>query len=115
VPAAGIGVEVTTHETELENAPAQFGNRPCYRNARRLWQLADAGEAGRVQLTTRAIRSLLTSAHRWLTASSPTWCSIAEARGEKIVRSTPRSVISFSWVPSTDARMSSSGAAWPRR
>ena len=58
--------------------------------------------------TTRAIRSLLTRAHRVLTASSPKWCSIAEARGEKIVASMPRSVISFSWLPSTDARMSSS-------
>jgi hypothetical protein len=34
---------------------------------------------------------------------------MAEARGEKIVRSMPRSDISFSWVPSTDVRMSSSG------
>jgi hypothetical protein len=54
-----------------------------------------------------------------LTASSPKLCSIAEARGEKIVASMPRSAISFSWLPSTEARMSSSemsgygGAATP--
>ena len=33
-----------------------------------------------------------------LTAASPTWCAIAEARGEKIVRSVPRSFSSRSWL-----------------
>src|SRR3954466_6570589 len=40
---------------------------------------------------TRLIRSLQTRDHSRLVVSLPTWCAIAEARGEKIVRSVPRS------------------------
>ena len=58
--------------------------------------------------TTRATRSLLTCVQRALTPSSPMWCPIAEARGEKTVRSIPRSRISRSWLPSTEERSSSS-------
>ena len=41
-------------------------------------------------------------------ASSPTWCAIAEARGEKIVMSAPRSRCSLSWFFSIVSRISSS-------
>ena len=65
------------------------------------------------------MRSLLTCAQRALTDSSPTWWPMAEARGEKIVRSIPRSAIRRSWLVSIVSRISSSeilgygGGAWP--
>src|SRR5207248_222887 len=40
---------------------------------------------------TRWMRSLQICVHSRLTAKSPIWCPIPEARGEKIVRSVPRS------------------------
>lgn len=43
--------------------------------------------------TQRAIRSFDTCAQATTVASSPTWGAIAEARGEKIVMSAPRSLI----------------------
>ena len=44
---------------------------------------------------TRWIRSLQICVHSWLTAKSPMWWPMPEARGEKIVRSVPRSLLEF--------------------
>ena len=57
---------------------------------------------------TRWIRSLQISVHSCDTAKSPTWWPMPEARGEKIVRSVPRSRCSLSCVPSMLSRISSS-------
>ena len=43
-----------------------------------------------------------------LTLSSPMWWPMPEARGEKIVRSVPRSCCSLSWFASRLSRISSS-------
>ena len=61
--------------------------------------------------TTRAIRSLHARAHSMLTRSSPSWWAMADARGEKIVMSAPRSRSSRSWFCSIDSRISSSEIA----
>lgn len=58
--------------------------------------------------TTRAIRLLQWNAHSSEIAWSPTWCAMADARGEKIVRSAPRSLMSFNWFCSIVSRISSS-------
>ena len=60
---------------------------------------------------TRLIRSLQALAQAWLTASSPRWWAMAEARGENSVRSAPRSASSLSWWSATLARSSSSEIA----
>ncbi len=52
--------------------------------------------------------SLQARDHCRLIASSPTWWAMAEARGEKMVRSAPRSRCSLSWAPSMLWRISSS-------
>ena len=57
------------------------------------------------------MRSLQARDQRWLTASSPTWCSMAEARGEKIVMSAPRSRRIRSWFDSMLSAISSSEMA----
>ena len=54
------------------------------------------------------MRSLQTRAHVTAVAGSSTWCPMADARGEKIVRSWPRSRTMGSWLPSIVARISSS-------
>ena len=58
--------------------------------------------------TTRAIRSLQRIAHSLAIASSPTCGAMADARGEKIVRSAPRSLIRRSWFASIVSRISAS-------
>ena len=58
--------------------------------------------------TTRLIRSLQRRVQAWLTASSPTWWAMAEARGLNTVRSAPRSRSRRSWFFSIDSRISSS-------
>ena len=57
------------------------------------------------------MRSLLARVQAMLTRSSPTWWAMAEARGEKIVRSAPRSRSSRSWFFSIVSRISSSEIA----
>ncbi len=57
---------------------------------------------------TRATRSLQISDHSRLVASVPMWCAMKLARGEKIVRSVPRSRCIFSCAFSRLARISSS-------
>ena len=57
---------------------------------------------------TRATRSLQMRAQVWLTARSPMWWAMKDARGLKTVRSEPRSFMSFSWLASMVSRMSSS-------
>ena len=57
---------------------------------------------------TRAMRSLHARDHSTLTRSSPWWWPMADARGEKIVMSAPRSRSSLSWFCSIDSRISSS-------
>ena len=52
--------------------------------------------------------SLQSSDHARLVAASPTWCAIPAARGEKIVRSVPRSRCSLSCAPSRLSRIWSS-------
>ena len=58
--------------------------------------------------TTRAIRSLQIVDHAELVSKPPMWCAMKLARGEKIVRSMPRSRIFCNWLDSIDARISSS-------
>jgi hypothetical protein len=48
------------------------------------------------------------AAHRDDTAKSPMWWAMNEARGEKTVRSIPRSSISRSWLAAMLSRNSSS-------
>ena len=60
---------------------------------------------------TRAMRSLQARDHSTLTRSSPSWWPMADARGEKIVMSEPRSRSSLSWFCSIDSRISSSEMA----
>ena len=60
---------------------------------------------------TRAMRSLQARDHSTLTRSSPWWWPMADARGEKIVMSAPRSRRSLSWFCSIDSRISSSEMA----
>jgi len=43
-----------------------------------------------------------------LVSKLPMWCAMKLARGEKIVRSLPRSRIFLSWLVSIDSRSSSS-------
>ena len=68
---------------------------------------------------TRWISSLQALAQASEVAASPRWCPMPAARGEKIVRSVPRSCCSFNWPPTMLARISSSltagrgGAARP--
>src|SRR4029077_6913935 len=57
---------------------------------------------------TRAMRSLQCCDQWTLVVSSPTWCAMADARGEKIVTSVPRSRWSFNCAPSRLSRISSS-------
>ena len=54
------------------------------------------------------MRSLQTRAQATAVAGSSTWWPMADARGEKIVRSWPRSRATRSWLPSIVARISSS-------
>ena len=56
---------------------------------------------------TRWISSLQIAAHVLLVSKPPMWCAMKLARGEKIVRSAPRSRISFSWFCSMLSRSSS--------
>ncbi len=60
------------------------------------------------RVVTRWTRSLHRRAHSRLTASSPRWWAMADARGEKTVRSMPRWSISGSWLVSMVSRISSS-------
>ena len=64
---------------------------------------------------TRWIRSLQISVHSFDTAKSPMWWPMPEARGEKIVRSVPRSRWSLSCAPSIEALISSSDIFRPAR
>ena len=48
------------------------------------------------------------AAHARAVAGSGTWCAIDEARGEKSMRSPPRSRRIRSWLPSTLSRIASS-------
>jgi hypothetical protein len=57
------------------------------------------------------IRSLQRRVQAWLTASLPTWWAMVEARGEKMVKSAPRSLISRNWFCSIVSRISSSEIA----
>src|SRR4026207_336323 len=52
-------------------------------------------------------------AHVELVWKSPMWCAMKLARGEKIVRSMPRSCIFFSWLSAMLWRSSSSVVARP--
>ncbi len=58
--------------------------------------------------TTRAMRLLQACAHGTATDWSPTCGAMAEARGEKIVMSAPRSLMRRSWFASIVWRTSSS-------
>ncbi len=60
---------------------------------------------------TRQQSSLQIAAHVELVWKSPTWCAMKLARGEKMVRSLPRSFILASWFTSMLARSSSSPIA----
>jgi hypothetical protein len=57
---------------------------------------------------TRWISSLQMADHVELVSNPPMWCAMKLARGEKIVRSAPRSRISFNWFFSMLSRSSSS-------
>ena len=59
-------------------------------------------------VVTRPMRSLQARAQARAVAGSVTWCPIADAWGEKIVRSVPRSPASRSWLASMLSRISSS-------
>ena len=59
-------------------------------------------------LATRWISSLQIAAQVELTAKSPMWWAMKLARGEKMVRSAPRSRMNVSWLASIDSRSSSS-------
>ena len=93
VPAGRVGVEVAADEAELLDAPAQLGDRR--RRARRpgvcgSWQTA--GEVVGEQLGHPVRPGRCTPApRRRAVAGSGTWCSIADACGEKSIRSPPRS------------------------
>src|SRR5512134_1731549 len=75
------------------------------------WQTGAKFDGYRLQ--TRWISSLHSRDQAWLTAASPTWCSIEPARGEKKVRSEPRSRCSLSCAPSSESRISWSGIFGP--
>ena len=64
---------------------------------------------------TRWISSLQALAQASLVAASPRWWPMPAARGEKIVRSVPRSRCTLSWPPSIVWRISSSVIARARR
>ena len=57
---------------------------------------------------TRWQSSLQIAAQVALVSKSPMWCAMKLARGEKIVRSLPRSFILASWLASMLSRSSSS-------
>ena len=59
-------------------------------------------------VTARWIMSLQISDQYLLAGSLPSWCAMPAARGEKIVRSVPRSRCSLSCAPSRLSRISSS-------
>ncbi len=59
-------------------------------------------------LLTRQHSSLQIAAQVDDTSKSPMWCAMKLARGEKIVRSLPRSCIFLSWLLTMDSRSSSS-------
>jgi hypothetical protein len=96
VAAAGVGVEVAAHEAQFLDASTPLDDRPGDRDSGRLRELADTDEVVGIQLDDPRDEVVATLVQRLLTASSPTWCPIAEARGEKTVRSMPRSLISRS-------------------
>jgi hypothetical protein len=57
---------------------------------------------------TRKQSSLQMAAQVDETSKSPMWCAMKLARGEKMVRSLPRSCIFFSWLETMVSRSSSS-------
>ena len=90
--AAGIGVEVAADEAELVHAALELLDRAVEAGARGLGQLADADEGVGVEVDD-PLDQVVAGARPAVgsTASSPTWWSMAEARGEKMVMSAPRS------------------------
>ena len=98
VAARRIGVEVAADEAELVDAALQLGDAAPAVDAGRLRQLAHADEVLREQLAD-AVDQVVADARprRLLVSESPMWCAMPLARGEKIVRSVPRSRCSLSW------------------
>ena len=115
IAAGRIGIEVAADEAHLD-AALELGDGVLRRHARRLRQLADADEVLRIERDARGGSGRCRSAiHSRLTLSSPMWWPMPEARGEKIVRSVPRSLCSLSWLRLDAFRISSSDIFRPAR
>ena len=109
VPAGRVGIEVAADEPELLDAAAELRDRVVERAVRASAAAGTRRRSARGRARRRARRGRCTRAprrRRW--RDRATWCSIAEACGEKTIRSAPRSRSMRSWFCSTLSRISSS-------
>jgi hypothetical protein len=99
VAAGGIGIEVDADEAVFLDALFQFGDAGLRIDAGRLRQHRRADEVVGEELRD-AVAQLVADRRPGaeLTLKSPMWWAMKLARGEKMVRSEPRSFIFFSWL-----------------